>query len=59
MEENETPPTWSVMFGGDYAVVVVTVEAWTTEEAEDKARALIQDFYGWDVSRFTVEAEAI
>jgi hypothetical protein len=59
VEENETQPTWSVMFGGDYAVVVVTVEALTNDEATEKARALIQDFYGWDVSRFTVEAEAI
>ena len=56
--EKETP-TWSVCFAGDYATVTVTVEASTSEQAEDGARNLINEYYGWDISRFTAEPEEV
>ena len=56
---DETVPVWSVTFAHNYAVITATVTAHTAEEAETEATNLLTDYYGWDLTRFTVEAEEV
>jgi len=48
---------WRVTFVGDYAVIIAHVEAHTDDDAITLAGDMLTDFYGWDLSRFSTEAE--
>jgi hypothetical protein len=50
---------WNVTFVGDYAVITATVEARDENDAIALAADLLTDFYGWDLSRFSTEAEVL
>jgi len=57
--KQQAPLVWTVLLAGDYATVTVTVEALTSEQAEDEARNLIEEYYGWDLSNFSAEPEVL
>lgn len=47
--------TYTVNFTGDYATVTVTVNAIDDNDAQTLAENLINDYYGWDLTKWQVE----
>ena len=58
-DNDETVPVWSVTFAHNYAVITATVTALTADEAETEATNLLTDYYGWHLTRFTVQAAEV
>jgi hypothetical protein len=46
---------YTVNFTGDYATVTVTVNAIDDDDAQTLAENLINDYYGWDLTKWQVE----
>lgn len=47
---------YNITFAHDYAVVILNVEGEDEDKAYDNAVKLIKDYYGWDISFFSVES---
>ena len=48
---------WNVTLAGDYAVITAIVEAHNETDAITLAGDMLTDYYGWNLSRFSAEAE--
>lgn len=47
--------TYTVNFTGDYATITITVNAIDDNDAQTLAENLINDYYGWDLTKWGVE----
>lgn len=56
MSTTQTLTEWRVTFAHDWATVTTYIQARDEDDAITLADNLLTDYYGWDLSRFSAEA---
>jgi hypothetical protein len=48
--------SYNLTFAHDYAVVITSVDAENEDQAYTNAVELVKEYYGWDISFFSLES---
>lgn len=56
---DEERPRWNVTFVGDFATITTTIEANDEGDATFLAADFLQDYYGYDLSKWRADVEEV